>query len=241
MKSLISILAIAALLIAHPAAAASIQLAPTVVSVTPGQTFSVTVNANPEGVKIYTVKAIVNYPANLLEVTNFSIDSSWPLTPPGNSIDNASGKVTQSAGFTGGFTETKRFGTMTFRAKSAGSATISVVSGSAAYDAQSVNKIAGTQGASQVTIATPAPAPVVAEEEAAPVRPQVAASTAVAEEEPTDTESTSTPVVIAESDATATEQIAAAGLLESNWLYVVLGLVVLAALAAWLYIRRGRI
>src|SRR3989344_7423037 len=152
---------------AVPAYAATISLAPTTVSVTKGQTFTVAVNADGAGTKIYTVKASVSYPAALLEATGFVIDPSWPLTPPGNMIDNVNGKLVETAGFVGGFTGVKKLGTATFRAKESGSATIRVNSDSAAYDSQSKNILSGTQGSATVTIAvnttptlkpTPAPA-----------------------------------------------------------------------------------
>lgn len=145
--------------VALPAYAATISLAPTTISVTKGQTFSVTMKVDGAGTKIYTVKAGVSYPASMLETTNFKLDSAWPLTPPGNSIDNTNGKLVQMGGFVGGFSDTKTFGVITFRAKNTGSATISVTSDSAIYDTQSNNTISGSQGTSIITVTTPTPAP----------------------------------------------------------------------------------
>ncbi len=159
-KTLITLASIGILGLAGIASAATISLSPTAVSVTKGQTFSVVINADPAGAKLYTVKAKVSYPAALLEATGYMVDPTWPLTPPGNSIDNTNGTLIQTAGFVGGFTAVKKFGTITFIAKESGSATIAVGSDSAAYDAQSKNQISGTQGSSVVTIAAAvAPAP----------------------------------------------------------------------------------
>ena len=241
-------LASLALLVATPAYAATITLSPSTVTVVQGQTFTVLVDVDPQGAKLYTVKVNMSYPASLIEVTNFTIDSSWPLTPPGNSVNNVSGTLSETAGFTGGFTAVKRFGTMTVRAKANGTATISVSTGSGAYDSQSANKLSGTQGSTVATIAAPAPAepepeptaetpeptqtPAVTETRA-PVR-----TTPVATAGGTETEGEATTTAIAAGTGTE-EQAAAAGFLGNNWklLAVALVLIVGTGAGAW-YMRR---
>ncbi len=245
MRTTLTTLALAIALVAVPASAATITLTPTTVNVTKGQTFTVVVNANGEGTRIYTVKSIVTYPPALLEATTMVIDAAWPLTPPGNAINNPGGSLTYTAGFTGGFTDAKKFGTITFRAKESGNATIAVASGSAAYDAQSANKVAGAQGASAVTIAavvTPVPTvqPVaqtqtptgnVAQTRARPS--QTAAVATVATATATDTPST---------ESTADSQVAATGILGNN---IVLALLALLAVGiaggTWWYFNRRRV
>ena len=151
---------------ATPVYAATLSTSPTTISVTKGQTFTVAIGADPAGVKLYTVKSVLSYPATLLEATGFSFESSWiPLSMSGyDSVDNTGGVIIKTAGFPNGFTGVKTFGTITFKAKDMGTATISVGSASLAYDLQSKNMLSGTQGSTVVTVAhvstqTPAPTP----------------------------------------------------------------------------------
>jgi len=164
------------ILTALPAYAATISLTPSTVSAAPGQSFTIAVDVDPQGSKLYTVKTHISYPADLFEVTGFTIDSAWPLTPPGNSIDNTGGSLTQTAGFVGGFTTTKRFGIMTVRAKADGVATLAVTSSSAAYDSKSNNTLSGVQGTSVATIATTPEAPKLTQKQKENV-PIITAST----------------------------------------------------------------
>ncbi len=162
MKNLSSIVfTILVALVASPVYASSITFSPATVSVTAGQTFTVAVSANPQGTKLYTVKAEVSYPAALLEATGFTFGSGWmPLPAAGyDSTDNTVGKLVKTGGFPGGFVDTKALGTITFKAKADGVATISTGGATLAYDAQSKNTISGSQGASVVTVGAPASTP----------------------------------------------------------------------------------
>ncbi|KKU54538.1 MAG: hypothetical protein UX77_C0029G0003 [Parcubacteria group bacterium GW2011_GWA1_47_11] len=222
---------------AVPAYAATISLAPTTVSVTKGQTFTVAVNVDGAGTKIYTVKTSVSYPAALLEATGFVIDPSWPLTPPGNVIDNVNGKLVEMAGFVGGFTNVKKFGTATFRAKESGSATIQVNSDSAAYDSQSKNTLAGTQGSAVVTIAakaaipTPTPAPAPAPKPKTTAKPAVTGSVVAT----TASTTAATTTVSTSTDIAAT---AGAGIGFSPWLLGGLVAIIVAGIGSWFIYRR---
>ena len=145
---------------ASPVYASTISFSPATVNVTKGQTFTLGVSVNAAGTKVYTVKAEVAYPATLLEVTGFAFGSGWmPLSAAGYDLtDNTAGKLTKTGGFTGGFIDTKTLGTITFKAKADGTATVSVGSASIAYDAQNKNTFNGAQGSAIITVATIVPA-----------------------------------------------------------------------------------
>ena len=99
--------------------ASTFSLYPTDVNVIAGQTFSVNVAFNPQGVKNYTVKLELKYPANLFEVQSFTFASNWiPLSQAGyDLVDNAGGTLIKSAGYPAGVSSQTTFGTVTFRAK----------------------------------------------------------------------------------------------------------------------------
>jgi hypothetical protein len=138
-------------------AATSVTLTPANVSVKAGQTFIVTVSANPQGVKNYSVELKLNYPASLLQVKSFALGSQWmALSQPGyDLIDNTNGVLIKTAGYPQGFNSNAQFGTVTFQAKKAGSGVIALASGTTALDQSNQNVFAGS---SQVTVSITAPA-----------------------------------------------------------------------------------
>lgn len=161
MKKLIIVLAVVCALVAMQsayAASGSLGLSPATKSVKAGQTFTVTVSAVPSGGSVYTVKANMQYPANLVEVTGFSFAEGWfQLTQAGyDLVDNTSGTLIKTAGFPGGVSAAKTFGTVTFRAKAAGTATINTTGLSQMLDAANNNLYSGG-GTSVVTISAAAP------------------------------------------------------------------------------------
>ena len=136
--------------------AATLNFSPASVSVEEGQTFSLAVSADAGAEKIVTVKAALAYPQEIVEPISFTFAESWfPLTQSGfDSMEN--GLVLKTAGFPGGFTGTREFGTLVFRAKRAGAATVSVSGDSLMLSAQNVNAFAGASTA-VITVAAPAP------------------------------------------------------------------------------------
>ena len=172
MKKLFSIFVVMVMVFSGTmsASASTMALSPVTVAVDPGETFSIVIKVDPTGKKLYTVKSSVSFPASLLEVVSFTQTGGWmPLSQPGyDSIGN--GKIVKTAGYPGGFTATQVFGTITFKALTAGKATISIDQSSVAYDSQSANTISGTQGAAVVAIT--APVPVVPVKPTAPVKPK---------------------------------------------------------------------
>ncbi|MEK7194901.1 MAG: cohesin domain-containing protein [Patescibacteria group bacterium] len=151
----IALASLAILALAAPmalAGAGTITVSPATREIMQGQTFTMSVNVNPAAA-LFTAKAVVRYPANLLEVKSFSYGSQWlPLTQAGyDGIDNASGVLVKTAGYPGGLSATKALGTITFKAKATGTATITVGSDSALLDANSANTLT-SGGTSTVTI-----------------------------------------------------------------------------------------
>ena len=206
----------AALALALPASvsAASISLSPSTVSVTPGKTFTVTLTAVPSGAKVYTARANVSFDPALVSVSGFDLASDWLALKAGgyDLVDNTNGSLIKTAGYPGGVTAPTVFGTVTFTAKAAGTAAISVTGQSMMLDDNNKNALSGTQGSAVATIAAataPAPAPAPAKTTAAAKsapKPVVAKTSVVSTTTATMTESaTTTPT------ASPTPALAAAG------------------------------
>jgi len=162
-KTLITILlgAFGAMAIAAPAlAATSVSFTPVNVSVRQGQTFTLTIGVNPQGVKNYTAKTELHYPADLLEVKSFTFAPSWmPLAQSGYDLtDNTNGVFIKTAGYPGGISSAATFGTVSFLAKKSGNGTITLNSGNSfALDVNNQNIIAGASVQTAVAISAPAP------------------------------------------------------------------------------------
>jgi len=132
------------------ALAASLSFAPLSGTYVEGQTYGVSIYVNPELDSIYTVKAEIKYPADLLEVRSFSLASGWmALNQPGyDEINNNSGVLIKTGGYTGGLKSNALFGTITLYAKSSGSASVSVGSNSQVLDDNSKNVLTSRPSAS---------------------------------------------------------------------------------------------
>lgn len=137
-------------------AATSINLSPATINVKTGQTFTVPVSVNPQGVKNYTVELKLNFPADLLQVNSFAFGSQWmAVGQPGyDLIDNTNGVLIKTAGYPQGFTSNIQLGTVTFQAKKSGTGVIALAGGTMALDQSNQNLFAGS---SQVAISISAP------------------------------------------------------------------------------------
>jgi len=140
--------------IASAAGSATLDFSPDTDSVTTGESFNLDVTIAPNGEDLDTVRVVVSYPANMLEVTSYSLGSVFPSTSPGNSISNATGSLSQGAFKTGGgVSSSGTVGTITFRALSAGTASIAFGTTSRAISA-GVEKLSITgSGSASITIA----------------------------------------------------------------------------------------
>ena len=148
-------------------AATSVTLSPTNKTVSAGQTFTVSATFNPNGTKLFTGRLALSYPADVLEVTNFTAPSTFfSLAQPGyDLVDNTNGKLLKTAGFPGGMTDSSLFGTVTFKAKKSGNATIALNSDVLALDSGNNNDFNNVFS----TVAVTVPAPVVQETVVEPV------------------------------------------------------------------------
>jgi hypothetical protein len=193
-----------ALVLATPAYAGTLSLAPSAPSLRVGQTISVIVSANPGPETQYTVKAMMSFSPNTLEVTGFTYNSAWtPLAQPGyDSVDNTAGTMVKTAGYPGGFTINKPFGTITFRAKAAGTATVSISGASLMLN--STNQNTYTSGGVTTTTLTVGAAPSATPRPSISVRPTAIPSvTAVVSQSPTPSATPNTEVATIGSNFTS--------------------------------------
>src|SRR3989344_7337632 len=158
----------AALLLPITTFAASVALAPVSVSPKVGQTFTVTITTDPSDAKAYTTRANVSFDPAHVSLVSFAFAHKWvPLSQAGyDSEDNAKGALVKTAGYPGGISSPTVFGTATFKVRTAGSSAIRVTADSLVLDSASKNVLSGTQGSTQVTVAsvsaptvTPTPVP----------------------------------------------------------------------------------
>ncbi|MDD5068342.1 MAG: cohesin domain-containing protein [Candidatus Pacebacteria bacterium] len=152
-KIIFSFIVLAVAVPAFASAAANVSLTPSTFNVKAGQTVAVQVSVNPAGENVYTSKVVLSYSKDLLKATAFNFAPVWlPLSQPGyDSMD--SGLVIKTAGYPGGVSTSKVFGTVTFTALKSGTASIGVMSDTQIYNAQNKNVFSGNGGAPvQVTI-----------------------------------------------------------------------------------------
>lgn len=136
--------------------AATLSMSPGTITVQEGQNFNLSLTLNPAGKTQYTTKVELSYPADLLEVKIFSFGGTWlPLVQSGyDLIDNVSGKIIKTAGYPGGTSAPTKFGTITFKAKRAGSANLDLLTSSLSLDASGEDTLSGT-GTVGVSISAP--------------------------------------------------------------------------------------
>ncbi len=204
---------------ALPVFAATIIFTPSEVSVVAGEQISIVISVDAGDEKIVTVKAALAYPADVLEPVSFSFASnSIQLSQPGYD-QMKDGVVLKTAGFPGGFTGTREFGTLVLMAKQTGAAIVSVSDESLLLNAQSANRFAGARSLA-VTIAAPVPAaPLIEKTQEAKLVPEIGAAGASSAEE------------AASSTATTSEQSAAVGGLDNQPIRPVLILTILVIAA----------
>lgn len=131
---------------ASASAASSFQFSPTSVDTNPGKTFTLKVTLDPQGVKNYTSKLEIDFPADILKVNSFTFGDGWlPLSMSGyDLIDNTNGIMIKSAGYPGGISSPVTFGTVSFTTKKEGSGTITITGNSLVFNAASQNVLSST-------------------------------------------------------------------------------------------------
>ena len=134
--------------IASPAfAATTISLTPANISLREGQTISLAMEINADGIKNYTVKTELQFPKDLIEIQSFSFGSGWMmLSQPGyDLIDNEKGTLVKTAGYPGGVSAKTLFGTVLFKAKKNGTGAVILSGNSFALDAKNQNILNSAQ------------------------------------------------------------------------------------------------
>jgi hypothetical protein len=166
--ALLTVLGIATLT-APVSAATTFLLTPATVEYAKSESFTLRIVVDPQGVKNYTVKAELDFPADIVAVKSFTFANDWlPLVRSGYDLtDNTQGILIKTAGYPGGISEPTVFGTVVFSPKNAGSGIIKAGESSIALDAQSKN-VLGSLVKAVVVITGPA-APSA--KEAAPTPP----------------------------------------------------------------------
>ncbi len=124
-----------------PAKAASIDLSSQVKNVVAGKTFKINVVVDPEGDRMFTVKAALSYPVDLLRITSFTFNDAWtPLNQPGyNKIDNEQGIMIKTGGYPSGTLSPVTLGVITFIGLKQGQATVKVNDGSTILNSDNKN------------------------------------------------------------------------------------------------------
>ena len=229
--TLTSIISVASVfLFAIPAmAATTASLSPASINVTAGKSFNVTVAVNPQGTSNYVEKLEVDYPATDLEVTSFSLGNNWiALTQSGyDSVDNTNGILIKSAGYPKGISGSTMFGTITFRAKQAGSGSIKIGSNSLAYTTSSHSAITGNSA--QYTVLAVS----------RPVGPVVGGAN-TAGQETVNTLSTSTQSDQTQPTSNLQAAVAASGASSANytWLWILILIIIIAVIVWYVYKKR---
>lgn len=134
-------------------ALATLLFVPALLSVKAGQEFTldlVAVAATTTG----AVEAKIAYDTALVAAERFTLAPSFVEVDKRGyrAIDVARGTLTETAGYPGGFLGTTTLGSITFKAKAAGKATIVVAGASVMLDAHNENVFGGRAGGAVVEI-----------------------------------------------------------------------------------------
>ncbi|HXK34982.1 MAG TPA: hypothetical protein VJ103_00525 [Candidatus Paceibacterota bacterium] len=119
-----------------------------------GSALDFVVLLDPRGVKNYTTKLVMNFPADLLAVKSFKLSDEWlPLNQPGyDLIDNNKGTLVKTAGFPKGTDKTVIFGVINFKVLKAGRDAITISENSLSYGVLGENILSGLPIKSEVII-----------------------------------------------------------------------------------------
>lgn len=156
MKNILYSFFVMSVLLPVTASAATFSLSPNTGSFAPGDTINVAVYINPgAGENITTAKLSATFSADGLSMVSFAPAVGWiPLTAPGSDLmDNDGGALIKTGGLPGGATAQKLFGTITFKATNANTATLNTKSDSMLLDTKNANKYLASTGATFMIIA----------------------------------------------------------------------------------------
>lgn len=123
-----------------------------------GDIITLRISVDPSGINIYTALLDAKFSPSTLEVVSFTLnDSMLAMKQAGDNIDNTNGTLVKTGGYMGGINSVTNFGTLVLRAKTTGSATLTINSGSKLLDENNANKQTGSQSVSFNIIADQTP------------------------------------------------------------------------------------
>jgi len=207
MKKILSFAFGLALVLPVAASAATFVITPSNGSYTVGDNIVLTVSASPAGSTIYTAMLDARFSASTLEVVSFTLNNALlPLKQSGyDALNNSSGVLTKTGGYTGGITTTGTFGVIVLRATAAGTGTFAVADTSKLLDSNNTDQQSGEQTNSYTIVAKPEPQVVAApqttvqatSEQKAPAAKAAAPKTTAVNTTATGSSATSTQVAAA--------------------------------------------
>lgn len=159
--------------------AASLGIGASKVTVAPNETFSAAISVNTQGKTINNVEAVISFPSNLLEVTSVTGGSVLSLWVENPSFSNSNGTISFNGGAPNpGFSGSGTVANVQFRAKQAGTATLSFTSASVREnDGFGTNILSGRSGASITIVAGTPTQPAEPSQPAAPGRVSISSPT----------------------------------------------------------------
>lgn len=179
---------IAAFFVANTALAADVVLSPSTGSYSAGQTFTVTIQVNPDGDSVNAVEAQMSFDTSVLSVVSLSktgsVFSLWTTEP---TFSNSAGTISFGGGSPSPFSSRSNILTVTFRAVAAGTGSVDFDTASAlAADGLGTDVLESAPSASYtVTAATvPEPQEPTAQPEPTPEPEEEAIDAAIAFGEP---------------------------------------------------------
>ena len=211
--------------------ATTLSFSPSDVNTTEGESFTLIIGIDPQGIKNYTAKVELEYPIELLEAQSFVFGSDWlQLNQSGyDLIDNTNGRVIKTAGYSEGFLDSVTFGTISFLAKRTGEGIIRVGEDSIMLDVNNQNVFIGPLSEVSFTVREPI-SPPLPEEEIAPEEEIILSEEEIVpEEEVVPTEEEAPPLfdVLMEP---AVEQV------QKSSLIPILGFGAILLIIVWVYI-----
>ncbi|MBU4204606.1 cohesin domain-containing protein [Patescibacteria group bacterium] len=220
---------------ASASAASVFQFSPTSVNTNPGKTFTLKITLDPQGVKNYTSKMEIDFPANILKVNSFTFGGSWlPLSVSGyDLVDNTNGIMIKSAGYPGGVLNPITFGTISFTTKKEGNGTIIITGNSLVLNAANQNVL------SNVPVQTSVVVKAVA---VTPETPTIPTEEVTPEETTLQPEET-TPVAQVTPEDNLPTNVGIAGLLGSrraDFFWVLLALAIIGCIVYVIYRLKGK-
>lgn len=90
-----------------------------------GQKINISIMVDPRGTAFDTVKAIIAFPSDILQVESVFLNPDFSAADPDNGYDNVKGSFSYAAGVPGGIDKISQFATITLLTKKSGSSTIS--------------------------------------------------------------------------------------------------------------------